>query len=175
MTDLLESFRRHIRDVPDFPRPGILFKDITPLLADQTLFRQVTSAMSRPFVREGVTHVVAVESRGFILGGPIAQELGAGFVPVRKLGKLPYRTERVTYALEYGSDHLEIHADALGAGARVLLVDDVLATGGTAAAACGLVERLGATLVGCTFLISLSFLPGREALAGRRVETVLEF
>ena len=161
----VDRFRAAIRDVPDFPKPGIVFKDITPLLADAELLRATTDAMAAPFEGLGVTHVVAVESRGFILGSPVAQRLGAGFVPVRKVGKLPFKTERVEYALEYGTDRLEIHADACGAGSRVLVVDDVLATGGTAAAACRLVERVGGLVVGCTFLIELSFLPGAATLA----------
>ena len=167
--------RSAIRDVADFPKPGILFKDITPLLGDADLFRAATDAMAAPYQQAGVSHVVAVESRGFILGGPVAQRLGAGFVPVRKVGKLPFRTERVEYALEYGTDRLEIHADACGAGSRVLVVDDVLATGGTAAATCRLVEQVGGTVVGCSFLIELSFLAGASALAARTRRSVLVF
>ncbi len=163
----LESrIRSAIRDVPDFPKPGILFKDITPLLADDSLFRATTDAMARPFERERVSHVVAIESRGFILGGPVAQRLGAGFIPVRKSGKLPAKTEVVEYALEYGSDRLEIHADACNWGERprMLIVDDVLATGGTADATRRLIERLGGEVLGFSFLIALSFLPGLERL-----------
>lgn len=153
-----------IRDIPDYPKPGIVFKDITPLLAEPAAFARVTEAMADPFADSGVTHVVAIESRGFILGGPVAQHLGAGFVPVRKPGKLPYRTLRREYELEYGTDALEIHADACVPPARVLIVDDVLATGGTAAATVNLVESLGVSVVGCSFLIGLSFLPGAERL-----------
>jgi adenine phosphoribosyltransferase len=167
--------RRAVRDVPDFPKPGIVFKDITPLLSDAALFRQATDALASPFVDDGVTHVVAVESRGFIFGGPVADRLGAGFIPVRKAGKLPWRSERVEYALEYGSGILEMHGDAFDHGARVLVVDDVLATGGTAAATCALAERLGAELVGCSFLIELSFLNGRAGLGSRRIEVVLRY
>jgi adenine phosphoribosyltransferase len=163
-----------IRDVPDYPKPGILFKDITPLLADAAAFAAATNSMAAPFAGERISHVVAIESRGFILGGPVAQQLGAGFVPVRKPGKLPSPTRRQEYALEYGVDALEIHADACGAGCRVLVVDDVLATGGTAAATCRLVESLGASVVGCSFLIVLRALRGAERLAGTRTETVLE-
>ena len=169
------DFRAALRDVPDFPSPGIVFKDISPLLADAGLFGRVTRVMAEPFGSEGITHVVGVESRGFIFGAPVAQHLGAGFVPARKRGKLPAATVTVEYALEYGTACLEMHADALPPGSRVLLVDDVLATGGTAAAACALIERLGATVVGCTFLVALSFLPGLEALAGRRVRCVLTY
>jgi adenine phosphoribosyltransferase len=153
-----------IRDIPDYPKPGIVFKDITPLLAEPAAFARVTDAMAAPFGDAVVTHIVAIESRGFILGGPIAQRLGAGFVPVRKPGKLPHKTLRREYQLEYGTDALEIHADACVPPARVLIVDDVLATGGTAAATVQLVESLGVEVVGCSFLIGLSFLPGAERL-----------
>src|SRR5215212_1105597 len=156
-----------IRDVPDYPNPGITFKDITPLLANARAFGDVTRALAEPFADLGITHVVAIESRGFILGAPVAQHLGAGFVPVRKAGKLPALTRRENYALEYGTDVLEIHADALDQSSRALIVDDVLATGGTAEATCRLVESLEATVVGLSFLISLSFLPGLARLRSR--------
>ena len=172
---LEEQVKRLIRDIPDYPKPGIIFKDITPLLADARGFAQATDAMAAPFASAGITHVVAIESRGFILGGPVAQRLGAGFIPVRKPGKLPSETRREEYELEYGTDALEIHADACGDGARVLIVDDVLATGGTAAATCKLVESIGATVVGFTFLLTLSFLPGLERLNGRQVARVIEY
>lgn len=175
MSDLSVRLRGAIRDIPDFPKPGIVFKDITPVLMDAELFQETTAAMARAFAGEGITQVVAIESRGFILGGPIAQRLGAGFIPMRKPGKLPHLVERVEYALEYGIDALEVHRDALGARDRVLIADDVLATGGTAAAACRLVEALGARVVGFSFLIALSFLPGERALNGRRVERLLAF
>ena len=171
----LDYARNVIRDIPDFPKPGILFKDITPLLADAAAFADATRAMADPFADAGVTHVVAIESRGFILGGPIAQRLDAGFIPVRKPGKLPSKTRREQYDLEYGTDAVEIHADAADGRARVLIVDDVLATGGTAAATCRLVESLGATVVGLTFLIALSFLPGLERLTARRVHTLVTY
>jgi adenine phosphoribosyltransferase len=131
--------------------------------------------MAEPFANAGVTHVVAIESRGFILGAPVAQQLGAGFVPVRKPGKLPHTKRREEYALEYGTDALEVHDDAVGSTARVLIVDDVLATGGTAAATCRLVESLGATVVGLSFLLALSFLSGVERLGGRRVSSILTY
>lgn len=176
MTASLDTrLRARIRDVPDFPKPGILFKDITPVLADATLFRETTEAMARPFEGRGITHVIAIESRGFILGGPIAQHLGAGLVPVRKRGKLPWRTLSEEYALEYGTDVLEIHVDALPAGAKAVIVDDVLATGGTAAAVGTLVRRAGAELHGFSFLIALDFLGGRARLGTTRVTTLLEF
>ena len=155
-----------LRDVPDFPKPGVLFKDVTPLLADGPLFRDATGAMAAWFAEARVTRVAGIESRGFILGAPIAQHLGVGFVPLRKPGKLPYERRSVAYALEYGSDALEAHVDACP-GDRVLIVDDVLATGGTAAAACALVEAVGGTVVGCAFLLALDFLGGRARLAGR--------
>ena len=170
---LADDVLRAIRDVPDFPNPGILFKDITPVLLDPVLFRRVTDAMADAFAASRVTHVVAIESRGFILGAPVAQRLGAGLVPMRKPGKLPAAREREDYALEYGTDALEVHVDALPPRARVLVVDDVLATGGTAAAACRLVERVGGDVVGLSFLMVLAFLNGAEELTGRRLETII--
>ncbi len=170
---LASDVARAIRDVPDFPKPGILFKDITPVLLDPSLFRRVTDRMADVFTADRISHVVAIESRGFILGAPVAQRLGVALVPVRKPGKLPAARAREEYALEYGTDALEMHADAIGAGGRALIVDDVLATGGTAAAACRLVERVGATVAGLSFLLTLGFLDGGDALVGRRTETVL--
>lgn len=164
-----------IRDIPDHPRPGIVFKDITPLLGDAVLFRDACAALTAPYVGREVSHVVAIESRGFLFGGPAAVALGAGIVPVRKPGKLPFRCSREEYVLEYGTDALEMHVDALGEGSRVLIVDDVLATGGTAAATTRLIERSGAQVVGYAFLIELAFLGGRQALGGRRVERVIAF
>ncbi len=172
MSSLALRVQRAIRDVPDFPKPGITFKDITPLLADPALLQDVVRAMQAPFALAEITHVVAMESRGFLFGVPMALSLGAAFVPVRKPGKLPWKTAREGYALEYGDDALEIHTDALTPGARVLLVDDVLATGGTAAAAARLVERQGALVVGLSVLMELAFLRGRDALGDRRVETI---
>lgn len=169
------SLRRAIRDVADFPRPGIVFKDITPVLLDASLFGRTIQAMAAPFANDAVTHVAGIESRGFILGAPIALELGAAFVPIRKPGKLPSRVERVDYELEYGEDALEVHSDAIGAGHRVLVVDDVLATGGTAAAACEVLERLGAEVVACTFLMALGFLGGEQRLEGRRLSTLVVY
>ncbi|HEX5438196.1 MAG TPA: adenine phosphoribosyltransferase [Gemmatimonadaceae bacterium] len=167
--------RRTIRDIPDFPKQGVLFKDITPVLLDAELFRQTTDAMAAPFVGDGITHVVAIESRGFILGAPIAQTLHAAFVPIRKRGKLPASVERVEYSLEYGLDALEVHRDALSGEHRALIVDDVLATGGTADAACRVIERLGAEVVGCSFLMALSFLPGLDVLRARRVSSLIRY
>jgi adenine phosphoribosyltransferase len=172
---MTEQLRALIRDVPDYPRPGIMFKDITPLLGQPESFRLACDAMARSFAGAGVTHVAAIESRGFIFGSPIAVNLKAGVVPIRKKGKLPYDSEFEEYELEYGTDALEMHVDALPSGSRVLIVDDVLATGGTAAAACRLVERLQGTVVGCSFLIRLAFLEGLKRLDGREVSSVITY
>ena len=164
-----------IRDVPDFPKPGIVFKDITPLLRSAAGLDEACSLLAEPFRGSGVTIVAGIESRGFMFGAPAALSLDAGLAPVRKLGKLPFRTHRVEYALEYGSDALEIHGDAFGPGARVLIVDDVLATGGTAAAARDLTAALGATLVGYSFLIELAFLGGRSRLGPAPASAVVTY
>lgn len=169
MTDLA----LFIRDVPDYPKPGIVFKDITPLLADPAAFATACERMAAPFKDGRVTHVVAIESRGFLFGAPIALALGAGLVPMRKAGKLPHSTTGISYDLEYGTDRLEMHTDALTHRSRALLVDDVLATGGTAAAACLLMESFGATVIGCSFLLRLGFLSGLDRLANRSVSSVL--
>jgi adenine phosphoribosyltransferase len=170
---LAERVRRTLRDVPDFPAPGIVFKDITPVLADAELFAEVTGAMAAPFQGLGITHVAGIESRGFILAAPMAQSLRAGFVPIRKPGKLPWRTAGRDYALEYGTDRLEMHVDACGTQSRMLLVDDVLATGGTAAAASALIEDVGGTVVACGFLLTIAALGGMKRLAGREVLSLL--
>ena len=164
-----------IRHVPDYPKPGILFYDITTLLRDPDGYRAMIDALSQPYQGAGVEVVVGVESRGFILGAAVAERLGAGFVPIRKPGKLPSRTLRESYALEYGTDSLEIHADALTPGCRTLIVDDVLATGGTAEAAVKLVKTLGATLHGLAFLIELGFLNGKAKLGNEDVHSVLQY
>jgi adenine phosphoribosyltransferase len=166
-----------VRDVPDFPKPGIVFKDITPLLAEAGLFAATTDAMAEPFYEAKITHVVAIESRGFILGAPVAQRLHSGFIPMRKPGKLPSKTETEVYALEYGTDSLEVHADACewASQPRILIVDDVLATGGTADAACRLVEKLGGQVVGLSFLLALGFLPGLERLRARKVQALVSY
>lgn len=171
MNDLKEK----IRQVPDFPKPGILFYDITTLLRDPTGFRSVVDVMSAPFLDDSIDIVVGVESRGFILAGAVADRMGAGFSPVRKHGKLPSRTLNEIYQLEYGSDSLEIHDDAIAPGQRVLIVDDVIATGGTAQAAVELVRRLGGRLCGLSFLIELLALNGRSRLAGERIHTALQY
>ncbi len=167
--------RAAVREIPDFPAAGIQFKDITPVLADPLLMRDVIAAMSSPFVAADITHVVAMESRGFIFGMPVALTLQAAFAPARKPGKLPWRTEREAYVLEYRRDVLEMHADAIPSGARVLVVDDVLATGGTAAATCRLIERLGGTVQGIALLGELGFLEGRALLPGRVVHSLVRF
>jgi adenine phosphoribosyltransferase len=172
---VLAELKRTIRDVRDFPKPGIVFKDVTPVLLDLNLFAQAITLMAAPYRASRITRVVSIESRGFLFGAPIALELGAGLVPIRKPGKLPAATKRVEYALEYGTDALEMHHDAIGTGDRVLVVDDVLATGGTANAAAQLVAGTGAAVTGFTFLIELDFLNGRERLQGRRVEALLHY
>lgn len=172
---LIERLTRTLRDVPDFPTPGIQFKDITPVLADPALMRDVVTAMLAPFAGQDITHVVGVESRGFLFGMPMALELGTPFAPARKPGKLPWRTEREAYALEYRNDVLEMHTDAIGAGARVLVVDDVLATGGTIGATCRLIERLGGEVVGVSVLVELAFLGGRATLPGRSLHAVIAY
>ena len=171
----ITAIREAIRDVPDFPKPGIIFKDITPVLLDPVLFDLATRQMADPFRGIGVTRVVAVESRGFMFGAPIALLLQAGLVPVRKPGKLPAARQRVEYTLEYGTDALEMHADAIGAEDRVLIVDDVLATGGTAEAARRLVQTRGAQVVGFSFLVELGFLEGRNRLGSERMEAVIRY
>lgn len=164
-----------IRDVPDFPQPGIVFKDITPLLADPRALRQVVEELAAGYGGQPPDLVAAVESRGFIFGAPLAYRLGAGFVPVRKAGKLPWQSIGAEYSLEYGTARLEVHTDAIAPGQRVLVVDDLLATGGTARATAQLVERLGGKVIGIAFLVELSFLNGREKLAGYEVSSLIKF
>jgi len=170
-----EFLRSRIRNVPDFPKPGILFYDITTLLRDPGGFKTAIESLSAPFAGAEIDIVVGIESRGFILGGAVADRLGAGFCPIRKPGKLPAKTLRESFSLEYGTDSIEIHTDAIRPGQRVLVVDDVLATGGTARAAASLVKNLGGTLHGMAFLIELDFLNGREKLAGEQVTSVLHY
>jgi adenine phosphoribosyltransferase len=169
------DLKARIRHVPDYPKPGILFYDITTLLRDPDGYRTAIDQLTAPFTGAGIEAVVGIESRGFILGAAVAERLKAGFVPIRKPGKLPSATVRESYALEYGTDSLEIHTDALTRGQRTLIVDDVLATGGTAAAAVKLVTGLGASLQGLSFLIELGFLNGKTKLGEERVHSVLHY
>jgi adenine phosphoribosyltransferase len=171
----VERLKACIRNIPDFPKPGIQFKDITPLVKDPPMLRQALAELIRPFRGTGLTAVAGMEARGFIFGSLAAWELDIGFVPLRKPGKLPYDVQSISYDLEYGSATLEMHIDALAAGDRVLLVDDLIATGGTAAASCRLIEELGATVAGCAFVIELDALKGRERLAGRNVHSLVHF
>jgi adenine phosphoribosyltransferase len=172
MPTRLESL---IRDVPDFPKPGIVFKDITPLLADAAGLALAVELMANPFRKSGVDLVVGAESRGFIFGTAVAQSLNAGFIPVRKPGKLPWERSAREYALEYGKDTLEIHADAISHSHHVLMVDDLLATGGTMKACCDLVEDLGGKIVGISVLIELAFLRGRDKVKPHQVQSVLRY
>ena len=165
----------HIRDIPEFPKPGVVFKDITPLLASPEAFRAAIDAVCEPWAGAPIDKVLGVEARGFIIAAPVAYRFGAGFVPVRKAGKLPWTIEREEYALEYGADLLEIHHDAVQPGERTLIVDDVLATGGTAGAAVRLVEKLGGVVAGLGFVIELGFLRGRERLEGYESRSLLTY
>ena len=169
------DLRAFIRDIPDFPRRGIVFKDITPLLLDSGALDEAVAGLASLAKPLGVELVVTAEARGFILGGALARALGAGFVPARKPGKLPHETVTAEYALEYGNDALEVHADALAGGARVLIHDDLLATGGTARALCELVSDLGGEIVACAFLIELSFLGGRARLSPHDVRALIQY
>jgi adenine phosphoribosyltransferase len=169
------DLRDYIRDVPDFPRPGIVFKDATPLLLDAAALRSAVEALAEHAVDRDVALVVAAEARGFVLGGALAERIGAGFIPARKPGKLPAEVSAVEYVLEYGVDALEVHRDALSDGARVLVHDDLLATGGTARALCDLVQGAGARIVGCSFLVELGFLGGRERLRPHEVHSLVRY
>ncbi len=171
----VEALKAAIRDVPDFPKPGVVFKDITTLLRDPVLFRRSIDLLVAACGDRPVDKVVAIESRGFLFGGAVAHQLGAGFVPVRKPGKLPCKTVEASYELEYGTDTVEMHEDALTVGDRVLIVDDVIATGGTARAAGELTERLGATVSAFVFLLELTFLAGREKLVGHDIVSLIRY
>jgi adenine phosphoribosyltransferase len=164
-----------IRAVPDFPKPGILFRDITPLLGDPATLRLAVDALAAPYQRQRIDHIVGIESRGFIFGVPLAYMLGIGFIPVRKIGKLPARTVSVEYALEYGTAAVEVHADAVQPGQRVVIVDDLLATGGTAAATVALMRQIGAEVVGLAFVIELAVLAGRDQLPGQPIHTLVRY
>jgi adenine phosphoribosyltransferase len=171
----MDALKSKIRHVPDFPKAGILFYDVTTLLRDPQGLKLAIDSMAQPFGGRGVELVVGIESRGFILGAAVADRLGAGFVPVRKLGKLPAATVKASYALEYGTDSLEMHQDAVEPGQRVLIVDDLLATGGTASATVSLVTSVGGQVAGVAFLIELVALSGRDKLAGQNIHSVLEY
>lgn len=168
------DLRGFIRDIPDWPKEGILFRDITPLLADPDAFAAAIDALSAGFAEAGIEYVAAVEARGFIFGSAVAEKLRAGFVPIRKKGKLPAQTESFTYDLEYGTDTLEVHRDAFNKGAKVLMVDDLLATGGTMAASCQLVEELGGEIIGISLLIELCSLNGREKLTKYPIHSIIK-
>lgn len=171
----MDQFTSLIRDIPDFPEPGVVFKDITPVLADPDALGALLDALTQPYLDAGVTKVAGIEARGFTLATPIADRLGAGFIPVRKPGKLPWNTVREEYELEYGTDALEIHTDAAHAGERILLVDDVIATGGTAAAAIRLLRGIGAEVVGLSVFIELAFLNGAQVLDGVPINAIVTY
>ena len=171
----MDALKSRIRHVPDFPKAGILFYDVTTLLRDRDGLRLALDGLTRPFEGRGIDLIVGIESRGFILGAAIADRIGAGFVPVRKVGKLPSKTVKASYALEYGADSLEVHSDAIEPGQRVAVIDDLLATGGTAAATVGLVKQLGGTIEGIGFLIELVDLNGRQKLAGENITALLQY
>lgn len=171
----VDKLKATIRDIVDFPKPGIVFKDLTPVMRDGALLRETAQQLAAPFIGQGITAVAGMEARGFIFGSLVACELKAGFIPLRKPGKLPHTTHSVSYDLEYGSAALEMHIDALAAADRVLLVDDLIATGGTAAASCELIRKTGATLVACAFVVELDFLAGRQALPGQRIHSLVHY
>ncbi len=175
MAGQIERLKQLIRDIPDWPKKGILFRDITPLLADHQAFGAAVNLIIQPFVDRRIDYVAAVEARGFIFGVAAAQRLGAGIIPIRKAGKLPHQTHTETYALEYGTDSLQVHRDAASSGANVLLVDDLLATGGTMAAAARLIEKIPAQVVGISFLIELDALGGRQKLEGYEVHSAIHY
>ena len=166
---------KYIRDIPDFPKPGILFKDITPLLADPHAFRYAVERLRDHYRNTQIDAIAAAEARGFLFAAPLAYELGKPLIPLRKPGKLPYRTHSIQYELEYGSAELHAHIDGIAAGSRVLLVDDLLATGGTMAAGCKLIEKAGGTVAGCAFLVELKFLNGRKQLYPHPIMSLLEY
>lgn len=175
MSDIDVRIRQAVRDIPDFPKPGIMFKDITPLLADPVLFRDTIRQFAAHFKGQQIDAVVGMEARGFLFGAPLAMELSAAFVPARKPGKLPYKTHAVSYDLEYGSATLEIHQDAIKPGDRILIVDDLLATGGTARATIQLVEKMGGTVHACCFVVELAFLDGRALLGDAPIQSLVTY
>jgi adenine phosphoribosyltransferase len=167
--------RQHIRDVPDFPKPGIVFKDITPLLQNHEVFSKVIENLTDRYAGQKVDAVVGIESRGFLFGTPLAHQLGASFIPVRKKGKLPYKTVQMSYDLEYGSEIIEMHTDAIAKGQRAVVIDDLLATGGTAEATCKLIENQGGSVIECAFVVELGFLNGREKMGSRKIHSLITF
>ena len=169
------DLKDHIRDIPDFPKEGIIFKDITTLLKEKHAFKKSIDLLAKQFRRDNIEYIVGVEARGFIFGSALAYKLNAGFIPVRKKGKLPHKTKRITYELEYGTDELEIHEDAIPAGSRVLIVDDLLATGGTIKAVCDLVKQQEAEIVGVAFLVELGLLKGKVKLKEFPVYSVIKY
>ena len=175
MTGKKIDLKRYIRDIPDWPKRGILFRDITPLLSDARAFSIAVDALCAGFKKADIDYIAAVEARGFIFGAAVAKKLGVGFVPIRKRGKLPFKTESIGYNLEYRTDTLEVHSDAIKNGSRVLMVDDLLATGGTMAAACMLIEKIGGKIVGIAFLVELAELHGRDRLTGYKIKSVISY
>ena len=175
MTSKGIDLERYIRSIADWPKKGILFRDITPLLANPNAFSAAVDALCVDFIGEGIKYVAAVEARGFIFGSAVAERLGAGFIPIRKQGKLPSKTESISYDLEYGTDTLEVHIDAVESRAKVLMVDDLLATGGTMASACKLIEKIGGQVAGVVFLIELAELRGREKIADYKVKSIISY
>ena len=173
--NLTNLIKNKIRDVPDFPKPGILFKDITPILQDPHVFTKVVDAFAERYASKKISDVVGVESRGFIFGAALAYKLGVAFVPVRKKGKLPYKTIETSYDLEYGSATIEMHIDGVKKGSRVVVIDDLLATGGTAGATCELVEKCGGKIIECAFVVELGFLNGRSKLKGREIFSLVQY
>jgi len=175
MTGKMIDLKEYIREIPDWPKKGILFRDITTLLSDQRAFTAALDALCSGFSDAGVEYVAAVEARGFIFGAAVAAKLRAGFIPIRKKGKLPWKTESISYDLEYGADTLEVHRDALAGRAKVLMVDDLLATGGTMAAACRLIEKIGGQVIGIAFLLELAGLGGREKLTDYKIKSIISY
>jgi len=171
----MDRLKAHIRNIPDFPKPGIQFKDITPLVKNPAILRLAVHQLIHPFLGEEITAVVSMEARGFIFGSLAAWEMGVGFIPLRKPGKLPYDIQSISYDLEYGSASLEVHTDALDSNDRVLLIDDLIATGGTAVASCQLIEKLGAEIFACAFVVELDELNGRELLSDYRVHSLIHY
>ncbi len=171
----MEELKKYIRDVPDFPKPGILFKDITPILQNGEIFKQVVDQLAERYRSQSIDRIIGIESRGFIFGAPLAYALKKGFALVRKRGKLPWKTVRWDYELEYGTDTIEMHADAVQSGEKVLIVDDLLATGGTALATSQLVEKMGGKIIECAFVVELEFLNGRDKLENKKVFSLLKY